>query len=121
MANKDERLGQINIRYISTNTSCSCCNNNFKEEKMWHVSRWGKNKTLTSFFYCVNCAPTKNDVLNIIDTDECEYGIFPIDNVIIRKKTKEEIEKEKKEKNNQKPTMHQKRNKLYKKKVLKRH
>ncbi len=58
---------------------CECCGYEFKREQMFVVYRWGFNRTIREWWYCKNCTPTKEDVLNRIDNDSCMYGIANVD------------------------------------------
>ena len=46
---------------------------------MFRVYRWGVNKTVFAWWYCKKCMPTKQAVLDRIDSDKCPFGIAYVD------------------------------------------
>ena len=53
---------------------------------MWVVDRWAVNSEIVTWYFCKECFPTKEDVLNEIDTDECHFGIAYVDHPYIFEK-----------------------------------
>jgi hypothetical protein len=87
------RLKEIKLKRVFWVTKCESCGNLFKKEKMWHVKRWGINRTHWSFYYCQNCMHSAEEVLNEIDTDANVFGIYPVDAQTINKKSYERYNK----------------------------
>ena len=73
------REKQIRPIFAFRKRKCSSCNSIFGLEKMWVVNRLGVNDTCNPWYYCTHCMPTAKAVLHEIDTDECFFGIYPID------------------------------------------
>lgn len=44
---------------------CEKCKGEYKREKMYRVDLWGVNQNIWRKYFCQNCTPTKEDVLNI--------------------------------------------------------
>jgi len=66
------------MKYVLFPTKCSCCGEEYKREKMWHLYRYGVNETWYKWYYCHNCMHSAEDVLNEVDTDESIFGIAEI-------------------------------------------
>ena len=68
---------------------CTRCKGYFKGEMMWRVNRWGMkiggNQTIHTYYYCMSCMATPEDVLNEIDTDANPFGIAYVDDHTIAK------------------------------------
>ena len=73
------RAKKVRAVFTFSKKKCSSCNSIFGLEKMWAVNRFGVNNTCNTWYYCTHCMPTAKDVLYEIDTDECYFGIYPID------------------------------------------
>jgi len=86
------RLNCVKDKFVFFDTKCECCNNYTKFGKMWLVKRWGANKVVFDWYYCHDCMPTKEDVLNEIDTDTIIFGIYPIDDHTIQKKDRTRLD-----------------------------
>ena len=77
---EQDRLKRIKtVKVNFGRTKCQKCGSQFVHEKMWHVSRWGTNKWKYDWYYCKHCLPTRNDVLNEVDNDDCPFGIYGVD------------------------------------------
>ena len=74
-----KRLKAIRLRFIFFERKCSSCGDIFKREKMWLVNRWGVNNTCHTWCYCTHCMKTVKDVLHEIDSDDCFFGIYGVD------------------------------------------
>lgn len=74
-----KRLNAIRPKFILFEKKCDACGNFFKKEKMWVVDRLGVNNTCNTWHYCMRCMPTAEAVLHEIDTDDCFFGIYGID------------------------------------------
>ena len=74
-----KRLSAIRSRFVFFEKKCESCGNRFKKEKMWLVNRWGVNNTCHTWCYCTHCMPTAEAVLHEIDTDDCFFGIYGVD------------------------------------------
>lgn len=86
MIDKNElRIDYIYNQQVCKYYQCRCCNNFGYNEEMWKVRRKKINiinsddETVDDWYYCKKCAPTKEDVLNIIDNDNYPYGVYPIE------------------------------------------
>ena len=87
-----ERLKQIKLVKIwFTRTKCEKCGDYYVHEKMWMVPRWGVNERRYEWFYCQHCLPTKQDVLNQVDNDNCMFGIYGVDSFMANKGNKDRI------------------------------
>ena len=76
----EERLKKIKLqRVFFFKTKCEKCGNQFVHEKMWHVPRWGVNEWKYDWYYCQHCMPTKEAVLEEVDSDGCNFGIYRVD------------------------------------------
>ena len=81
-----ERLNQIKAKKIwFTRTKCEKCKSYYVHEKMWMVPRYGINEVRNEWFYCQHCLPTKEDVLNEVDNDNCMFGIYGVDSFLRNK------------------------------------
>lgn len=76
---QEKRMSKIKERTIISPKCCECCGDIICFEKMYKVTRWGANKSSHAYYYCKSCMPSKEEVLNEIDTDENHFGIFGID------------------------------------------
>ena len=72
-----EKIKLVNVHFLRK--KCGCCENFFVHEKMWKVPRWGINMWKYNWYYCQNCTPTREDVLEEIDTDNNAFGIYRVD------------------------------------------
>ncbi len=79
MSNEKTRLKAIKERKINSNEKCDSCGKNIKGKEVWVVNRYGTNGEVLKYYYCKECFPTREDVLNEIDTDEILYGIAFVD------------------------------------------
>lgn len=75
-----KRLNAIKLKYVLFPTKCNCCGEEYKKEKMWQLYRYGINKTWNKWNYCQNCMHSAKEVLDEVDTDECNFGLAGIDN-----------------------------------------
>jgi hypothetical protein len=73
------RIKAIRCRWVFLEKKCAVCGNFFKREHMWLVDRWGVNNSRNTWYYCTSCLPTPRAVLHEIDTDDCYFGIYGID------------------------------------------
>lgn len=76
-----KRLNAITSVYVTFPTKCSCCKEEYVDEEMYSVKRWGINETVHTWYYCHNCMHSKEEVLHEIDTDTGE-GIAYIDSFV---------------------------------------
>lgn len=76
---EQKRLKAIRRRFIFFEKKCDACRRHFRLERMWVVERWGVNKTCHPWYYCTRCMSTAQAVLDEIDTDECYFGIYGVD------------------------------------------
>lgn len=76
---EERRLNAIKLRFFFAPVECACCRSEVKLENVWTVWRYGLNKTKHRWYYCRNCMPTAEAVLNEIDTDEIQFGIADVD------------------------------------------
>lgn len=79
----ERRIKAVKSKFVVFPVKCRCCKSSIKFEKVWRVQRWGVNKTVHNWFYCKDCKPTPEDVINEIDTDNCCFGIAFVDSHII--------------------------------------
>ena len=71
MTTKKERLEEIKlVNVMFFRTECKKCHNIFVHEKMWQVPRLGINNCQIEWYYCQHCFPTKEEVLNEIDSEK---------------------------------------------------
>lgn len=73
-----ERINAIKTVYVAFPTECSCCNEEYVDEEMYSVERWGVNRSVNTWYYCKTCVHSKEEVLHEIDTDTGD-GIAFID------------------------------------------
>lgn len=73
-----ERLEAIEFLHVGSQ-KCTCCKRKFKETDMWHCERYGRRRPVVSYWYCQECMPSAEDVLNEIDTDDIPFGLAGID------------------------------------------
>ncbi len=90
---KEKRLKAIKSRKVFLRKKCAHCREKFKNQEMWVVKRFGKYGEVNKYYYCKECMPSKEDVLNEIDTDEILYGIAYVDDFFkFRKKDYSRVE-----------------------------
>lgn len=74
------RMNAIRSRVVlKSSVICSKCGRIVTEETIYEVDRWTSAKKIECFRYCKNCARSKEQVLNIIDSDQINYGIALVD------------------------------------------
>jgi hypothetical protein len=75
-----ERLKKIKLVHVGVMMrKCDKCGNFFKKEPMFRVPRWCINDGSHYWYYCTHCLRTKEQVLMEIETDDCDFGIFPLE------------------------------------------
>lgn len=73
------RLKAVKKRYVFLPKQCDCCGYLISKENMWKVKRWGFWHTVHTWYYCQNCMPTPEDVLNKIYENSYSFGIAGVD------------------------------------------
>ena len=63
-----KRLKAIKLKYVLFPTKCSCCNKEYKREKMWQIYLDDVNQTWTKWHYCQNCMHSAEEVLKEVNT-----------------------------------------------------
>jgi len=83
----EDRKKYIKKQIIFEHKICDCCGNPLNMVHVWKVNRFNKTGTFDTWYYCLECFDSKEEVLLEIDSDSYPFGIHPID---YNKKTKEE-------------------------------
>lgn len=78
---KERRLRAIKPEFVFSLKTCHCCKKDKKFKIMWSVSRYTRTSGyFRKYYYCKDCMPTAENVLQEIDTDNIQFGIATIDN-----------------------------------------
>lgn len=74
---KERRLNAVKEKYCFRGKVCKCCKAKVMREKMWAVriaEPSYKTTVISTLFFCRECAPTPQDVLNKI-AGESIFGV----------------------------------------------
>ena len=81
---KTKRLKAIKKRYVLMPTRCDCCGKEYIRKKMWVVERYCWN--LHGELEHSEKWHSKEEVLHRIDTDDCLFGIYGVDEYYLPQK-----------------------------------